>query len=128
MATHFKDYAYCIYVGLVRTVYTPYITRGGQRSKCPNMCPSCTRVPAIHCPLPDRYHFCSKLKLVLQVTRECAWIHVGRSVCKLAGLKAHSDHQNPKKVALHGKRHMLAYIPNWLTVSFHFFCNDVCSL
>jgi len=28
---------------------------------------------------------------------------VGRSVCKLAGLKAHSDHQNPKKVALHGK-------------------------
>jgi hypothetical protein len=22
---------------------------------------------------------------------------------KLAGLKAHSDHQNPKKVALHGK-------------------------
>ena len=28
---------------------------------------------------------------------------MGRSVCKLAGLKAHSDHQNPKKVALHGK-------------------------
>ena len=24
-------------------------------------------------------------------------------MCKLAGPKAHSDHQNPKKVALHGK-------------------------
>ena len=28
---------------------------------------------------------------------------MGRSVCKLAGLKAYSDHQNPKKVAMHGK-------------------------
>jgi hypothetical protein len=38
-------------------------------------------------------------------TRGCAWIHVGHSVCKLAGLKAHSDYQiNPtKKVLLHGK-------------------------
>jgi len=25
-------------------------TRGGQRSKCPNMCHFCTRKPAIHCP------------------------------------------------------------------------------
>ena len=54
-------------------------------------------------PLSDWCLFCFKLKLALWVTRGCAWIHVGRSVCKLAGLKAHSDHQNPKKVALHGK-------------------------
>jgi len=28
---------------------------------------------------------------------------VGRSVCKLAGVKAHNDHQDPGKVALRGK-------------------------
>jgi hypothetical protein len=67
-------------------------------------------VPFLHLeashPLPllsDWYSFCFKFKLALWVTRGCAWIHVGRSVWKLAGLKAHSDHQNPKKVALQGK-------------------------
>jgi len=54
-------------------------------------------------PLSDWYQFCFKLKLALWVTRGCALIHVGCSVCKFAGLKAQSDHQNPKKVALHGK-------------------------
>ena len=53
--------------------------------------------------LSDWYHFCFKLKPALWDTRGCAWIHVGRSVCKMAGLKAHSRHQNPRKVALHGK-------------------------
>ena len=39
----------------------------------------------------------------LEATRGSAWFYVGRSVCKLAGLKAHTDHQNPNRVVFHGK-------------------------
>ena len=51
------------------------------------------------------------MKLALWVTRGCDWIHVGRSVCKLAGLKAQSDHQNPRKVALQGKTAFVGLLP-----------------
>jgi len=85
-----------------------------QLGKCPNMCPFCTRKPAIHCPFIRLLTFVLKnLKLALR-----GWIHVGRSVCKLAGLKAHSDHQNPKKVALHGKT---AYIDRFISSAMMFF-------
>jgi len=51
----------------------------------------------------DWDHFSFRFKLALWVTRGCAWIYVGHFVCKLAGLQAHADHQNPDRVALHGK-------------------------
>ena len=51
------------------------------------------------------------------VTRGCAWLHVGHSVCKLAGLQA----QNPNRVVCKGKQPVLAYIPKYLFVSLHFF-------
>jgi len=54
-------------------------------------------------PQSDWDHFCFKLKLALWVTRGCAWIHVGHSVCKLAGHQAHNDYQNLNRVVLHGK-------------------------
>ena len=45
---------------------------------------------------------------------------MGHSVCKLAGLQAVNDYQNPNRVVLHGKT-ACAYIPNYLIVSLHFF-------
>jgi len=65
------------------------------------MCFFCTQKPAIHCSFIDWDHFCLKMKL--WILRGCAWIYVGCFVCKLAGLKAHADHQIPSRVALHGK-------------------------
>ena len=51
---------------------------------------------------------------------------MGHSVCKLAGLQAHIDHQSPNRVVLHWKtayvgQANLAYIPNYLIVSILFF-------
>ena len=57
--------------------------------------------PVIHCPLIRP--FMLKSKLALWVTRGCAWIHVGHSVSKLAGLRAHNGYQNSNMVVLHGK-------------------------
>ena len=78
-------------------------SRGGQQSKCPNMCPFCTRKPVIYCPFIRLVPFLLLFETgIMSYTRMCL-DSCGSFCCKLAGLKAHSDHQNPKKVALHGK-------------------------
>ena len=53
---------------------------------------------------------------------------MGHSVCKMAGLQAHNDYQNLNRVVCMRKQHVLAYIPNYLIVSLHFFGNDICLL
>ena len=96
------------------------ITQGGQLEICPTMCFICTRKPAIHCPSIRLGPFLLQIIFGIMSTRGCAWIHVGHSVCKLAGLQAVNDYQNPNRVVLHGKT-ACAYIPNYLIVSLHFF-------
>jgi len=39
---------------------------------------------------------------------------VGHSVCKLAGLQAHNDYQNPNRVVLHGKTACVGLHPQLL--------------
>ena len=88
--------------------------RGGQLGGgCLNMCLFALRSRPFTAPLFDWDHFCSKLKLELWVTRWCACIHVGCSVCKLAGLNAYADHQNPYRVALHGKTAYVGQTACW---------------
>ena len=41
---------------------------------------------------------------------------MGHSVCKLAGLQAQNDYQNPNRVFCMGKQHVLTYIPKYLIV------------
>ena len=103
------------------------LARGGQLGKCPNMCFSCTQKPVIHCLLFWLDYFCFISKLVLRVTRGCAWIHVGHFVCKLAGLQAHNDYQNPNRVT-HGITACVSLHPQVLNHSTLFFCNDICLL
>ena len=39
---------------------------------------------------------------------------MGHSVCKLAGLQAHNDYQNPNRVVLHGKTACIGLHPQVL--------------
>jgi hypothetical protein len=90
------------------------ITQGGQLEICPTMCFICTRKPAIHCPSIRLGPFLLQIIFGIMSTRGCAWIHVGHSVCKLAGLQAHNDYQNLARVVLHGKTAWVGLHPQLL--------------
>jgi len=53
---------------------------------------------------------------------------VGHSVCKLAGLQAHNDYQNPNRVVLHWRTACVGLHPQLLDRLTPFFCNGVCLL
>jgi hypothetical protein len=60
------------------------------------------------------------LKLALEATQGCAWIYVGRSVCKRQGFKLKLTTKTLIQRLFMVKQHVLAYIPNHFTVSLHF--------
>jgi hypothetical protein len=109
------------WVGADISIYVKY-----QLGKCPNMCFFCTQKPAIHCPSIRMGPFLLQIEAgIMSYTRMC--LDSCGSLCVQIGFKLTMTAKTLIGWFCMGKQHVLAYIPNYLVVSLHIFCNgDFC--
>jgi len=97
----------------------------GWLGKCPKNSINALRSHPSTATSPNWNRFCCNWKQEWFATRGCVCIHVTHSACNMTLGKAHTDHQNPKRVAFYGETACVGLHPQPLHRFTPYFCNGI---